>query len=241
MRKFKGFRRHTKKELIGLPEQFFMQLMPMVDDLAELKVMLFCFWALYQKEGEFRYLRRRDFVNSESLMQALSAANPNNEPTVTLDTAIKQAVERGAILRVEVKLPGGPETLYFVNTEMGRKAVASVQAGTWKPGDADNPIEILPPRPNIYQLYEDLVGTIRGTMIDTLKDAEAEYPAFWIEEAFQLAIEHNARNWAYVYAILERWSREGRDRGLAGQNSEADGQGFISGRYAAYIKHKPDE
>lgn len=240
MRKFKGFKPGPGPQ-IKMPESFFTELVPLIDDLAELQLTLFCFWALYQKEGEFRYLRRSDFDESETLLQSLSLADPLAAPLTTLDAALKKSIKRGSLLIAEIKLDNNAEQLYFLNTVTGRRAIASIQQGKWRPGDTHNPVEILPPRPTIYQLYEDIIGTIKGTMVDVLKDAEREFPYPWIEEAFQIAVEHNARKWSYVYAILERWDREGRDRGLAGGHSQTDGKEYISGKYAAYIKYKPDE
>jgi DNA replication protein len=240
MRKFKGFKPGPGPQ-IKMPESFFTELVPLIDDLAELQVILFCFWALYQKEGEFRYLRRNDFADSEKLLESLSLADSQASPLVTLDAALKKAVKRSSLLAAEIKLTNSVEQLYFLNTVTGRRAIASIEQGAWRPSDSENPVEILPPRPTIYQLYEDIIGTIKGTMVDALKDAEREFPYPWIEEAFQLAVEHNARKWSYVYAILERWDREGRDRGLAGGHSQTDGKEYISGKYAAYIKSKPDE
>ncbi len=46
-------------------------------------------------------------------------------------------------------------------------------------------------------------------MVDHLKEAEEEYPAEWISTAFEEASKANARNWNYVKAILDRWTREG--------------------------------
>jgi DnaD/phage-associated family protein len=240
MRKFKGFKPGPVAQ-IKMPESFFTELVPLIDDLGELQITLYAFWALYQKEGEFRYLRWKDFAESEMLLQSLSLADPHASPLVTLNVALKKSVKRGSLLTAEIKLPNSVELLYFLNTVTGRRAIASIQQGAWHPGDTDNPVEILPPRPTIYQLYEDIIGTIKGTMVDALKDAEREFPYLWIEEAFQIAVEHNARKWSYVYAILERWDREGRDRGLTGGHSQADGKEYISGKYAAYIKYKPDE
>ena len=63
MRKFNGFK-PGKVRHIKLPAPLFSDLLPLIDDLPELHVTLFCFWALSQKDGTFRYLRQRDFVNS---------------------------------------------------------------------------------------------------------------------------------------------------------------------------------
>ena len=73
MKTFSGFP-PGKVRSIGLPEPVFTELLPIIDDLAELHVTLFSFWALYQKDGNFRYLRQRDFTQSATLMESLSAA-----------------------------------------------------------------------------------------------------------------------------------------------------------------------
>lgn len=243
MQKFDGFKA-GKTRHIRLPAQFFEELVPMIDDAAELKVILFCFWALHQKEGDFRYLRRGDFVNSDPLMEGLAASEPDADPEIVLDLALTRAVEREALLCAEVKVNSHSERLYFLNTELGRKAVSNVNSGAWKPGDADNPVEILPERPNIYQLYEDNIGMVSPMLREMLKSAEDDYPAGWIEDAFQLAIAQNVRRWAYIQAILERWRTEGKEakpHGADAKHPEQDGQRYISGEFAAYIKYKPDE
>lgn len=240
MHTFKGFP-PGKQRKTWLPESFFTDLLPLIDDLAELKVTLFSFQALNQKEGEFRYLRRRDFANDAALIAGLQQIDPQADPHVLLENALKRVVERGTLLIAAISLQGKSETLYFANTPQGRKAVDQVSAGKWQPGDLHNPVEILPARPNIYQLYEANIGSLTPLMADELKDAEAEYPAAWLEEAFRLAVEHNKRNWRYIRAILERWDREGKDRGLVEKRAQSDGAKYISGEFAAFIKYKPDE
>jgi DnaD/phage-associated family protein len=240
MRKFSGFK-PGKVRHIKLPAPLFSDLLPLIDDLAELHVTLFSFWALSQKDGNFRYLRQRDFVNSTTLMDSLSAAAPDTSPETTLNQALKQAVKRGTLLRAEVEIEGRNEALYFVNSATGRTAIESIQADHWQPGDAHNPVEILPERPNIYQLYEANIGAITPMIADELKDAETEFPGFWLQEAVQLAVEHNKRNWRYIRAILDRWDREGRDRGFTGGPAQQKGQKYISGRYAAFINNDPDK
>ncbi|MFQ6001984.1 MAG: DnaD domain protein, partial [Anaerolineae bacterium] len=72
---------------------------------------------------------------------------------------------------------------------------------------------------------------------EELREAEKTYPAAWIEEAFKIAVERNARNWRYIQAILERWAREGKDDGKAGRDSKEDRYRYIKGEYADYIEH----
>jgi DnaD/phage-associated family protein len=240
MQKFDGFK-PGKVRQVKVPAPFFSDLLPLVDDLAELKVVLFSMWAMQQKEGDLRYLRYADFVESPTLMAGLEPLATNDDVEATLDAALDRAVERGALLRVEIAPLGDLEAFYFMNTPVGRAAAEDLQAGNWRPGDADNPVEILPERPNIYHLYEANIGTLTPIIADELKTAEAEFPAFWLEEAVRLAVQHNKRGWKYIRAILDRWDKEGKDRGLTGGSAQPDGQKYVSGKYAAFIDNRPDE
>ncbi len=231
MKKFKGFP-PGKVRQIEIPAPFFSELLPLIDDLAELKVTLFCLWALRQKEGKFRCLRRRDFLDSKALMHGLAAIQPDADTEAILDAALQRAVERESLLCAEVGLDSGTEQLYFGNTVQGRAAIRQIKAGQWKPGD---PVEILPERPNIYTLYEDNIGLLTPIIADSLKDAEQTYPAHWLEEAVQEAVANNKRSWRYVQAILKRWETEGRSREISGRHAEQDGRRYITGKYADII------
>ncbi|MBC6934662.1 MAG: DnaD domain protein [Chloroflexi bacterium] len=236
MQKFNGFP-PGKVRMVEMPAPFFAELLPLVDDLAELKVILFCFWALPQKDERFRYLRRQDFADSPDLMRGLAAADPDADPDDTLDAALGRAVERGALLCADVTAENGRETLYFANTALGRTAVQQVQQGRWKPFDTVNPVEILPERPNIYRLYEENIGPLTAMIADALKDAEKDYPSHWIEEAIREAVENNKRSWRYIQRILKRWESEGKSREIAGQYPEQDGQSYVTGELSRFIKH----
>jgi DnaD/phage-associated family protein len=64
---------------------------------------------------------------------------------------------------------------------------------------------------NIFHLYEENIGPLTPLIAEDLKAAEQEYPESWIEEAFHLAVQRNARSWRYIDAVLKRWKMEGRD------------------------------
>jgi DnaD/phage-associated family protein len=237
MQKFPGFPVGSKLSPTAFPTSFFSDLLPMIDDLAELKVTLFCFWALHQKEGRFRYLRPADFAGNAALMQGLTAAAPEQPPETTLANALTRAGERGTLLCVEVQLDSGSERLYFVNTQLGRAAVEQIKIGAWQPGDAANPVAILPERPNIYRLYEANIGALTPMIADALKDAEKDYPLHWIEDAIKEAVENNKRSWRYIQAILKRWETEGKSREISGRRVEQAGQQYVSGQFADFIEH----
>jgi len=90
-------------------------------------------------------------------------------------------------------------------------------------------------RPNLFTLYEQNIGALTPMLAEVLRDAEKEYPAAWIEEAIREAVEHNARSWKYIAAILERWKKEGKGGGKP--PSEEDRKRYVEGEYADFIEH----
>ena len=57
---------------------------------------------------------------------------------------------------------------------------------------------------NIFKLYEQEFGGLTPMISDAIKDTEKTYPADWIPEAMQIAVERNVRNWKFVEGILKR-------------------------------------
>jgi DnaD/phage-associated family protein len=208
MKGFPGFP-DGKMRLTQVPNPFFSDLLPIIDNLAELKVTLYAFWALSQKEGRVRFLRFADFLNDTEFVKGLA-------PTMTLATdaltdGVERAVARGTFLHINVESADGKMDLYFLNTEKGRAAVEGITKGEWRPNpDDDQPISLLVERPNIFVLYEQNIGALTPLIADDLRDAEQTYPMRWIEEAIDLAVQNNVRKWRYILSILERWRQEGK-------------------------------
>ncbi len=195
-----------------IPDLFFSELLGQIDDLAELKLTLHCFWRLHNKRGRYRYLSEEELQQDGPLMRALK--RPGQNPQHVLQEALERAVWRGTLLKLEVEVDGMPQTWYFLNTEQGRRAVADIREGALAPGTIARSAEPRPvpeARPNIFVLYENNIGLLQPIIAEELREAAATYPEAWIEEAFRIAAERNVRNWRYVRAILERWAREGRD------------------------------
>lgn len=204
--KFPGFAA-GKIGTILIPEPFFSELLPLIDDLPELKLTVYCFWALQQREGEYRYVRQRDMLADKVLLDGLHT--DRDEAERMLLTALDRAAARGTLLAVT--LPGSREdTLYFMNTEKGRRAIEALTRGDWTPGGDDRPVSLIADRPTIFALYEQNIGPLTPMIAETLKDAEATYPYDWMAEALRIAIEANKRSWRYVEAILKRWATEGK-------------------------------
>lgn len=220
MKGFNGFP-DGKLRLTPIPNLFFSELLPIVDNLAELKVTLYAFWALTRKDGLVRFMRLADFMNDTEFMKGLG-------PTMTIASAelvdgLERAVARGTFLHINVESADGHMDLYFLNTEKGRAAVEGITRGEWRPGaDSEEPITLLVERPNIFILYEQNIGPLTPLIADELRDAEKTYPLRWIEEAIQLAVENNVRKWRYVMGILERWRQEGRQDGNGRRDTQKE-------------------
>jgi DNA replication protein len=219
MSTFKGFP-DGKSRLTRLPEQFFSELLPEVDHLAELKVILYAFWRLERMEGSFRYLERADFLDDERLMQGLST-RPLSAASL-LDEGLERAVQRGVLLRAVFAGDGQERIYFFLNTPKGRAAVEAIGAGKWRPSTALRTVVSLDSqRPNIFRLYEEHIGPLTPMLAETLRDAQATYPEPWVEEAVRIAVENNKRSWKYIEAILRRWQEGGKDEQNR-RNSEED-------------------
>ncbi len=234
MKGFSGFP-DGKMRFTSVPNLFFSDLMPIIDNLAEMKVTLYALWALHQKEGPVRYLRLTDFLNDTTFVKSLA---PTLETAVDiLMDGIERAVARGTFLHVKIESADGHMDLYFLNTEKGRTAVDGITKGEWRPNpDEDQPISLLVERPNIFILYEQNIGPLTPIIADELRDAEQTYPLRWIEEAIQLAVENNARKWRYILAILERWRQEGKQDGIGSRDTQKDIQRKIPDELKNIIK-----
>ncbi len=234
MKGFPGFS-PGKTRLVALPEPVFSELLPLIDDLAELKVTLHCYWRLSEGDGAIRFVRRRDLLADAALLAGL-ITQLAQDPVMALDTALERATARGTLLHVQVAQENETDDWYFANTPRGRAAVRRIKRGETIESLA--PItQAQPTRPNIFALYEQNVGLLQPLIADELRQAEQDYPAGWIQEAFQLAAEANVRRWSYVRAILERWSTEGKSDAKGHRDSETDRRRYVQGKYADYIEY----
>ena len=237
MKGFSGFP-PGKTQLVSLPEPVFSELLPLIDDLNELKVTLFCYWRLSQEQGTVRFLRRHELLTDDALLNGLQH-DRGEDPVTALERALEQAVARGTLLHVRAQQDGNPQDWYFANTPKGRAAVQQIGHGILPEGvPTVSQAEVT--RPNIFVLYEQNIGMLQPLIADELRQAEREYPAQWIEDAFQLAAEANVRRWSYVRAILERWAIEGRDDGTGRGDSQEDYRRFTKGRYADLFEPRDD-
>lgn len=229
MTRFKGFP-PGKADFTRIPSQFFQELLPLIDDLDEMRVTLYTLWALEHMDGTDRYLSFAQYAADETLMTVFKKES-------TLKAALDKAVQRGSLLEVNIEIENTAQDFYFANTLRGRNAVDAIKKGDWRPsGDRKRPIALELHKPNIFRLYEQHIGPLTPIIAERLQDAEDEYPANWIPEAFGIAVENNVRKWRYIQAILDSWQREGRDDGTNQGHTQETLDKYTKGEFADFIE-----
>ncbi len=223
MKIFSGFSPGKTRNVI-LPEDVFTRLLPIIDDLDEVKVTLYVLYRLARQSGRVKYMYHHDLLNDPVLSSSLPGM-------ASIEAALDRAVERGTLLRAEAEIDGRREVVYFANTPRGRAALEALRRGEPLPEVAS------PPRPNIFVLYEENIGPLTPLIAEELKEAEETYPAEWIEAAFREAVALNKRSWRYVRAILERWRSEGRRDETDRRGDKDDSRRYLEGKYGEYIEH----
>ncbi len=192
-----------------VPNLFFSELLPLVDNLAELKVILHLFWLIGKKRGKLRYARLDELLRDRVLLAALATRKLNGE--AVLRDALERAVARGAVLHTTVQREGAAEEWYMVNSANGREVLERLAAGELDLlADLGEDVQLQAERSTVFVLYEQNIGLLTPMIADELRDAERHYPAEWIADAFREAVKANKRSWRYVLRILERWRVEGR-------------------------------
>ena len=145
MKPFDGFS-DGKARLVPIPSSFFTELLPGIQDLAELKLILYFMWRLDHLEGTFRSLSRSDLAEDELFMQGL--ADPDADPQLALDGALERLVQRKALLKAEMTAGDAPQAYYFLNSPKGRAALEAIRQGKWRPSrEARQVVSISQERP----------------------------------------------------------------------------------------------
>jgi len=214
MKPFSGF--PQKMRLTPLPNIFFSQLLPQIDDITELKVTLHLFWVLYGKRGYPKFVTYGELLGDRLLMIGVGSE-------AALRSGLEGAVGRGTIIDLNLEQHGRTEKLYFLNTGSDSEARNRIERGEIDVGvlpEEEPFIEDMETaeQPNIFTLYEENIGMLAPMIAEELKAAEQLYP---------------------VSAILKRWDSEGREHGAPGRHSKAD-RDTIKRTYGHLVKRRID-
>jgi DNA replication protein len=215
MDKFSGF---TSSETFTQIPDSFIHLLKGIDDSAELKVTLYAIWRIEHIEGHFRALCETDF---ESKALGLDVKK--------IKLGLEKAVKRGTLLRSEHEA----EVFYFLNSPRGRLAAEAFAKGDWR--ESAKIMSTPMKKSNIFKLYEENIGALTPLLSDMLREAEKNYPSAWFEEAFEIAVSRNIRNWKYVEAILARWKEKGKDERKDQQNPIKDADRYTDSEFSEFI------
>ena len=200
-----------------MPDSFFTQAVSKIQDLAELKVVLYVAYLILRKQ------ERPYFVTYGELLSHEPVAKIGEE---TLHQALDSAVEHGILLHSTLNIDRMLEDVYSLAAPMYRGR----QPPTRLPSPGGQAI-------NIFALYEQNIGMIGPMIAEELKEAEKLYPPQWIEEAFKEAVTLNKRSLKYIARILERWASEGKDSGEYKRDIKKNGPDkYINGKYGHLVK-----
>jgi len=217
MTNFNGFT--SSETFTQIPDTFF-HLLGEIEDAAELKVTLHAIWRIEHTEGNFRALCESDF-DSESLGLDVEK----------IKFGLEKSVERGTLL----KSTHDEEVFYFLNSPRGRLAAEAFANGNWRESVRIMSVPIASRKSNIFKLYEENLGPLTPLLSDMLREAEKDYPSAWFEEAFEIAVSRNIRNWKYVEAILARWKEKGKDERKDQQNPVKDADRYTDSEFSEFI------
>lgn len=215
MDKFTGFT--SSETFTQLPDSF-IHLLKEIDDIAELKVTLYAIWRIEHIEGHFRALCETDFE-----MDALGLGL--NE----IQLGLEKSVERGTLLKSAHKA----DVFYFLNSPRGRLAAEAFAKGQWR--ESAKIMSGHLKKSNLFKLYEENIGALTPLLSDMLREAEKNYPGMWFEEAFEIAVSRNIRNWKYVEAILTRWKEKGKDERQNKQDPVQDAKRYTDNEFSEFI------
>jgi len=218
MNKFPGFT--SSETFTQIPDSLF-RLIKEIDDISELKVTLYTIWRIEHIEGHFRALCETDF-EAESLGMSLKE----------IQIGLEKAEERGTLL----KSTHEAEVFYFLNSPRGRLAADAFAKGQWRESAQIKSEPLI--KSNIFKLYQENIGALTPLLSDMLSEAEKNYPSAWFEEAFEIAVKNNIRNWKYVEAILTRWKEKGKDERKDKQNPVQDTKRYTDNEFSEFINRE---
>lgn len=212
----------------AIPNVFFAAVLPRLQSAGELLAFLWVARLTQEMRGV------PAFVSADQIWASPGAAESFEQIAngrAALEAGLNACVAVGAILGLRLAGPGGEETVFFVNNLASRRVVGRARAGELRLKPETIAVAIAPePRPGIFRLYEENVGTITPIVGERLLEAVDLYPQQWIEEAFRTAAELNVRNWKYIERILKRWSEEGRgDERAEGDSLEDRKRRYLGG------------
>ncbi len=206
---FQGFPGGAMQTVL-MPQLFYTDLLPKIDDLSELKLTLYIFFLLQTEEHSGPWITDDRLRQDPTLLRMMAESSSLYEPLTLLDAALERALIRNTLLPLKIQVENSDQhqKAYALNTEKGRVAQQQLQTGihveTYTSVHSDD--QSLP-----FRHYQQNFGLLTPLVADHIRDLETEFPVDWICEAMEIAVRNNAKSLRYVEVVLDRWAKEGRD------------------------------
>jgi DnaD/phage-associated family protein len=236
-------------DFISLPDSFFTQAVPEIQDLAELKVVLYVAYLILRKQDHPFAFRHSDPERSEGEESSPAQACPERSRRSKLREESHAAQGRPQFVTYKELKTETCRLSAGLGEETLRQALDSavehgaLSRSTLNINEVPEDVYSLtgdslqPPTINIFALYEQNIGMITPMIAEELKEAEKIYPPQWIEEALKEAVALNKRSWRYIARILERWASEGKDSGEYKRHTKTYGPDkYVKGKYGHFVK-----
>ncbi len=224
MKHFSGF--PDRFDFMALPKPFISQVLPLIDDLAELKITILFFKDLYEKKGFPQFVTMAEILSDNGVNLSIGEG----------EQALRRVVDRGTVIQLDA---GNNSKVYFLNDERNRQIVEQVSCGVMALPEIEvekQVVSLPPPIPDIFSLYEQNIGMLTPIIAEELKEALRIYPDAWINEAIGEATKHNKRNWRYISKILDNWANQGRNDGTYKRDIEKSPDKYVQGKYGRFVQ-----
>jgi DNA replication protein len=233
---FSGF--PPRVDVTPLPNLFFSELLPLMENTAEIKVLMHIFFLLSRRRGFPKFVSYQELSSDPIIIKSLSALTSNMNDI--LKESLELAVKHRVLISIPITINDRSDHAYFINNLSEKETFAKIADGMLKIPDIairkEEPITV--DESDIYNLYEQNIGMLTPIMAEELQDAEHRYPPDWIQDAFKEAVRANVRNWKYINSILKRWEREGKKDGQSVRDSrkERDPDKYVRGKHGHVVR-----
>lgn len=202
---------------VPLRSRYLSELLAGTTDLAELKAVLYVALLSRVAAGSLVDL---SLLLTPDVSRVIAGAGTPQPSEQRVRHALDRAVVNGALLRLRRDAGERERVQYLLATEENRDLLKRLAQNDESAAEVLNissheAVEMY--RPNIFALYERLLGPLTPLMAEELRDAERSYSREWIETAMQEAASYNRRTWRYVQSILQRWESDGAPKNVRGR------------------------
>ena len=116
---FKGFS-FDKERLTPIPASFFTHALQSVENLAQLKIILYILWWHSRCEATPPYITFKSFTKDEVFMSGIG--NNKSSQLKSLKHGLQLAVEQNILLAASVTIGEKKEEIFLLNTSEGQSA-----------------------------------------------------------------------------------------------------------------------